>query len=127
DEVTVDMMSISPERRATYFGRQQGNTKQGAHLVAWSAMVRFWNRQLTGRLSTALERLESWILGDELVDTAQGVENQALRGRALWLTRRLRAERHTLDAILDQFEEAVSLFVEANQMSSFTTQGESHG
>lgn len=127
-EVEVYEISISPERRDTVYGREKNSKAlQGAHLVAWSAMVRFWTGQLKGGLGGVLNLLEQFIIADQIADEDIYEENKPRRARAFFLVQELKNKAFPIDTVLDMVEEAVSLFIISNQFSSFAVHGKSFG
>ncbi|MFS0728231.1 hypothetical protein [Paenibacillus sp. 1P07SE] len=122
DKYMVKGVSISPERRLTAREKDQGD-----HLVAWSAMYRYWNSQLRGPLSDVLAKLRGWILDDQTADKDLTGKNEPLRKKALFLVDTMASGELQVNQINDYLEHAVSLFVEANQHSSFAVQGKASG
>lgn len=129
DSIDLKEVSISTKRRVT-----AQETKQGDHLVAWSAMVQYWGNQLSNKsLTAALDTLEAWIQED------QAYEDQKTKGEkyydtdrnnrlaAITLIRNLRDKHGTPGKVMRKFEIALSLFVRTNQHASFATIGDASG
>ncbi|MEP1078832.1 DUF4157 domain-containing protein [Leptolyngbya sp. PL-A3] len=125
DDVVLGSVWISEQRRPTAQEPQQGD-----HLVAWAAMVSFWSQTLTGLpLKKALEQLQEWLLKDQIYDVMLGGKNEDKdkRTTALTMIQNVMNTEDTLELKMVQFEEIVSLFVEANQHSQFATIGKASG
>ena len=125
EEVKLGTVWISDKRRLTAQG-----AKQGDHIVAWSAMVAFWNQHLTGLpLNNALGKLQEWLLKDQISDQLTGgsPEDKSKRMKALSIIEDALKNEDTLENKMTQFEIVVSLFVETNQHSQFATIGKASG
>lgn len=119
DLVVLDVR-ISPERRATKL-----DVLQGDHLVAWSVMYRYWQTRLTGDMPTVVNNLMKLLVDDEVADTV--TENSALRAKALQRLQKIKAGDAPANHYLGWLEDAVSLFVEANQAGGFAVHGKASG
>lgn len=134
--ITVEEVSISPARRPTAYGIDNKG-KQGAHVVAWSAMVRSWNAQLRGDLPRVARTLQGWIAQDDVADTKGKPAYElaaAKRARAIQALDTilqgpdpLSPAQMTLDSVFNNLELAISLFIESNQLSGIATSGASTG
>lgn len=124
--ITILDITISPERRATAFGKETKSTLQGAHLVAWSAMVRAWRVQLQNRpLLEVVATLQDWLLQDYVGDKSRK-ESLPERAYAFQLLNGLK-EKQTLTSVFNTLEQAIAIFIETNQAGAFATQGKSEG
>lgn len=140
DTLRVLSVSISPERRLT----KSKDGKQGDHIVAWSVMVRYWQSVLNGNLSDVANNLRDLLVADEVADeaayeaykaankvddkAADRKNNSDLRARAIKCIIQIQdKENKTTSQYLSLIEEAISMFVEANQKGAFATQGKASG
>lgn len=119
-KVMVLSVNLSPERRKT-----KGDKLQGDHIVAWSAMYRYWQAALMGPLDQSVAKLMQWLQEDQIMDGVK--QNSAARFEAYARCKLIASGKMTLEMCIQLFDEAIGYFIQANQASSFATVGKASG
>lgn len=125
-DVSIGDVAISTKRRPT-----AQEPDQGDHIVAWSSMHAYWEKTLShSTLAQALTCLKQWLLEDQVYEDKSGKGQEAdktLRLKALTLIDTLETTPAPIETLMNQFEVAMSMFIRANQHSSFATIGKASG